>query len=204
MKRLPIVIFALVALVGGYFVGNMYQKDAAAKPLLATVLTPAKEIRDFKLTSGTNEDFTLQNFKGHWTLVYFGYTFCPDICPTSLMHIVQVYNRLADQPKLQESLKTLFISVDPARDNPKRLHEYTTYFKPDFLSATGDEETLQQLARDFSVFYKLHEPDENGNYPVDHSSAVSLVNPDGKIEAVFVGIVESQQVAADLVAITDI
>lgn len=202
MKRIPIAILAILALVGGYYAGNIFQKEPVA-PVLASVLTPPKEIRPFQLTGGDEQPFTLENFKGNWTLVYFGYTFCPDICPTSLTDISRVYNRLADKPEITKNLKTLLISVDPDRDSPKRLNDYVTFFRDDFIAATGDKESIAQVAKDFSAFYKVHEPDENGNYPVDHSSIVSLVNPDGKIEAIFISVAEAPQVASDLENIID-
>lgn len=200
MKRIPIVILALLALVGGYYAGNMF-KHEAPPPVLASVLEPPKEIRPFELTGGDGENFTLENFKGQWTLVYFGYTYCPDICPTTLTDIARVYNRLADRPEITEELKTLLISVDPARDTPERLQDYVTFFRDDYLAATGDKEAIDQIAKDFSAYYKIHEPDENGNYPVDHSSIVSLVNPDGRIRAIFINVAESPQVASDLAGI---
>ena len=178
MKRIPIVILAIVALVGGYYAGNMFKQEAPT-PVLASVLQPPKEIRPFELTGGDGEKFTLDNLRGQWTLVYFGYTYCPDICPTTLSDIARVYNRLADRPEITGDLKTLLISVDPARD----------------------KEAIDQVAKDFAAFYKIHEPDENGNYPVDHSSIVSLVNPDGKIEAIFISVAEAPQVASDLAGI---
>jgi len=200
MKRIPIVILALLALVGGYYAGNMFQKKAPP-PVLASVLEPPKEIRPFELTGGDGENFTLENLKGQWTLVYFGYTYCPDICPTTLTDIARVYNRLADQPEITKELKTLLISVDPARDTPERLQEYVTFFRDNYLAATGEKEEIDQIAKDFSAYYKIHEPDENGNYPVDHSSIVSLVNPDGRIRAIFINVAESPQVASDLAGI---
>jgi protein SCO1/2 len=200
MKRIPIIILAILALVGGYYAGNLFQKKPLV-PVLASVLQPAKEIRAFNLTGGDDNAFTLDNFKDQWTLVYFGYTYCPDICPTTLNDIVRVYNRLADEPGITQNLKTLLISVDPDRDTPKRLQEYVTFFQSDFLAATGDKEMIARVAKDFAAFYKVHEPDENGNYPVDHSSTVSLVNPDGKIAAIFIGIADANQVADDLLNI---
>ena len=202
MKRIPIVILAIVALVAGYYAGNMF-KQKAPPPVLASVLEPPKEIRPFELIGGDGEAFTLDDFKGQWTLVYFGYTYCPDICPTTLSDISRAYNRLADQPDITENLKTLLISVDPDRDSPKRLQDYVTFFRDDYIAATGDEEMIAQVAKDFSAFYKVHEPDENGNYPVDHSSIVSLVNPDGKIRAIFISVAEAPQVASDLAGIID-
>lgn len=202
MKRIPIIILAILALVGGYYAGNMFKQETPP-PVLASVLQPPKEIRPFELTGGDGEKFTLEDFKGHWTLVYFGYTYCPDICPTTLTDIARVYNRLADEPEITENLKTLLISVDPDRDTPKRLQEYVTFFRDDYLAATGDKEAIDQVAKDFSAFYKIHDPDENGNYPVDHSSIVSLVNPDGKIRAIFISVAEAEQVASDLTGIID-
>ncbi|MEJ2309756.1 MAG: SCO family protein [Gammaproteobacteria bacterium] len=202
MKRIRFAILVIIALAGGYYAGTLFQKKAPP-PVLASVLDPPKEIRPFELVGGDGEKFTLDDFKGHWTLVYFGYTYCPDICPTTLMDISRAYNRLADKPDILNNLKTLLISVDPDRDTPTRLQEYVTFFRDDYIAATGDKEALAQVAKDFSAYYKVHEPDENGNYPVDHSSIVSLVNPEGKIQAIFISVAEAPQVASDLAGIMD-
>jgi protein SCO1/2 len=202
MKRIRFAILVIIALAGGYYAGTLFQKKTPP-PVLASVLDPPKEIRPFELVGGDGEKFTLDDFKGHWTLVYFGYTYCPDICPTTLMDISRAYNRLADKPDILSNLKTLLISVDPDRDTPTRLQEYVTFFRDDYIAATGDKEALAQVAKDFSAYYKVHEPDENGNYPVDHSSIVSLVNPEGKIQAIFMNVAEAPQVASDLAGIMD-
>ena len=203
MKRIPILILALLALVGGYYAGNLFKSEPPPIPVLASVLTPPKEIREFNLTGGDAKPFTLESFKGHWTMVYFGYTYCPDICPTSLTDMTRVYNRLADRPEITGQLKTLLISVDPDRDTPERLKEYVTYFNSDFTAATGDADSLSRVAKDFAAYYKVHEPDENGNYPVDHSSTFSLVNPEGKIAAIFLSVADAEQAAFDLSVIID-
>ena len=205
LNRLITVMAAIIALVGGYYLGNQYKAKQEQQPqqLQATVIEgDGLEIRPFTLERHEQDPFTEQSLRDKWTMVYFGYTFCPDICPMSLTKLVQVFNRLAEEKELLKRTQVVFISVDPDRDTPERMREYSGFFHKDFIGATADAETIARVAKDFGTYYRINEPDENGNYPVDHSSTITLVNPEGRIVALFGGAMESQAIADEFLLIS--
>lgn len=122
---------------------------------------------------------SLDDFRGKVVLLYFGYTYCPDICPTSLMSTAAGLKLLSDQERQQ--VRTLFISVDPERDTPARLKEYAAFFDPGILGATASPETLADVAKRYGVFYARQQIDTGGGYVVDHTSETLVVAPDGKL-----------------------
>lgn len=117
-------------------------------------------------------------FAGKTTLLYFGYTHCPDVCPTSLARLTAAIKRL-DAPA-RDDLQVLFVSVDPARDTPERLRHYTEVFGPQFIGLTGSTAQLDALTNRYRVSYGYGEKDDNGNYDVSHSSGIFVFNAQGE------------------------
>lgn len=152
-----------------------------------TLLPSAKPIADFQLVDQDGEALTLANLKNQWTFVFFGYTQCPDVCPTSLSMLGQVMRILEKEPGLDKMPRGLFVSVDPERDTPELLKQFVPYFYPDFSGATGSQEELMKLTRQLGILYARSDDNnsEDGNYLVDHSAAIILFNPDGKYHALF-------------------
>ncbi|WLD56779.1 SCO family protein [Salinispirillum sp. LH 10-3-1] len=131
---------------------------------------------DFSLTTPESE-FRLSDYRGQIVVVYFGYTYCPDICPTALAVMSQSIRQLpVDQ---QDSVVPLFISVDPERDTPERLQEYVQFFHPNLMGVTGTESELQQAGRQYGVAWHFAEPDAQGRYAVDHSSSLYVIDRQG-------------------------
>jgi cytochrome oxidase Cu insertion factor (SCO1/SenC/PrrC family) len=130
----------------------------------------------FSLTDQHGTQVTEQDFAGRFMLIYFGYTFCPDICPTSLTVMAAALDQL---PKEQaEQVVPIFITVDPARDTVEQLSAYAPLFHPRLVALTGSENEVREAARAYRVYY--HVPDEEGDaYLVDHSSFIYLMGPDG-------------------------
>jgi cytochrome oxidase Cu insertion factor (SCO1/SenC/PrrC family) len=130
----------------------------------------------FTLTDQHGTQVTEQDFAGRFMLIYFGYTFCPDICPTSLTVMAAALDQL---PKEQaEQVVPIFITVDPARDTVEQLSAYAPLFHPRLVALTGSEDEVREAARAYRVYY--HVPDEEGDaYLVDHSSFIYLMGPDG-------------------------
>ena len=122
---------------------------------------------------------SLDDFRGKVVLLYFGYTYCPDICPTSLMSTAAGLKLLSDEERQQ--VRTLFISVDPERDTPARLKEYAAFFDPGILGATASPETLADVAKRYGVFYARQPADSGSGYVVDHTSETLVVAPNGKL-----------------------
>lgn len=134
----------------------------------------------FTLTSHQGE-VSLSDFEGQLALIYFGYTWCPDICPTSMIFMAKAVNYLPEN--LQHQLQPIFISVDPKRDSPARLADYVEFFEADILGLTGEENYLAQLAKQYGAFYRYVEIDSAMGYAVDHTSDFYLVNSSGELLA---------------------
>ena len=196
LRRILLVLAAAMTLLLGYYAGNQFSReqfDAGS----ATLLPHARELPEFSLVGQDGEPFTRESLKGKWHLVFFGYTYCPDICPTTLTRYTQVTNRLGDAPDVLDNTRVLFVSVDPGRDTPARLKEYVQFFNPEFIGATGDPDELARLAKAFALFYQAHEPDENGNYLIDHSAAVAIVNPDARLLGYFSAVTDPEVISRD-------
>ncbi len=125
---------------------------------------------EFELTSDTGETVTEQNYQGKASLVFFGFMNCPDICPGTLQGLSTAIEALP--AARQDDVQVLFVSVDPARDTPEQLKEYTEFFGPQFTGLTGTESQLSELVKRMRATYGYGEPDASGHYAVSHSSAI--------------------------------
>ena len=135
----------------------------------------------FALVDGEGHAVTDQDFRGRYMLVYFGYTFCPDVCPTTLNEVAAAFDKLG--PKA-DKVRALFITVDPARDTPKVVGEYAAAFSPHIEGLTGTPEQIATVAREYRVYYAPQKPGVSGaGYTVDHSSILYLMGPDGRFIA---------------------
>src|SRR5690606_23657827 len=139
----------------------------------AIVFDKPRIINEFQLIDHNAEAFTLQNLKAKWTLVYFGFTHCPDICPTTLAKLSQVVKQLDDD--IANETQVLMISVDPARDTPEKLQEYVPYFHPDFIGVTGEFVQIMSVAQNVNVAFNKVMLDDD--YTVDHTGNIVLINP---------------------------
>lgn len=179
-------IVALVTLIlGVYLAITISPPDSMKKPLSEKTsymnwYPQARALHDFTLTDHNNQAMTVQNLKGKWTLVFVGYTFCPDICPVTMAEINKIY------PELQQSVTTAplqiwFLSVDPKRDTTERLNEYINYFNADFVASTGPHDQLFPLVRSMGMMYAMSDDASNPNYLVDHSASIVVINPNGNV-----------------------
>jgi len=184
-RTIALIVVAVVAIGAGWLFGQ-HQRSSALPPELSvgTLFPEPRVIAPFTLTDQDGNAVNLDRLRDHWTFVYLGYTFCPDVCPVTLASLGQVDKRLADQ-KRQSPVQYLFVSVDPERDTPARLKEYVTYFGPDFLGATGDPQSLEQFASSIGQVFKVPDNRKDPNYLVDHSSVVALFDPGARLHAVF-------------------
>lgn len=133
---------------------------------------------EFTLTDETGELVTAEQYNGKASLVFFGFTHCPDICPLTLASLASQLRQLSDDER--EQVQVLFVSVDPDRDTPDHLRDYTGAFGPEFVGLTGTQQQLRDITRRYRVTYSYAEPDEHGNYDVSHSSGVFGFNSDGE------------------------
>ena len=170
---------------------------APAVPKINGVVLPKpRPLTPFELVAADGSGFAPENFKGHWSLVYFGYTYCPDVCPLTMVELADVKQRLAAKlPNLGEQY--YLVSVDPARDTPKRMGEYVAYFDPEFHGLTGKDEEIGKFAQQVGAYYLKPSGQSDKAYVVSHSSTITVIDPDGKFHAVFSAPHEANQVAED-------
>jgi protein SCO1/2 len=150
----------------------------------------------FTLQDGNGKQVTDRDFRGKYMLVYFGYTFCPDVCPTTLNEVADAVDRLG--PKA-DRLQPIFITVDPKRDTPSVVKQYTAAFSPRLIGLTGSPEQIAQVAKEYRVYYAEHRAGPGpGDYTMDHSSILYLMGPDGKFIAPIRADETGAEMAADL------
>lgn len=202
--KVVVVLLAGLMFYMGYYLGNVYQRDKL-EGLSATVLPEPWTLEPFELVDHRGEPFTGENLKGQWDFVFFGFTHCPDVCPMSMTLLAQAYNRLAERPELQRRTRAVFVSVDPERDTPEKLRDFVGYFNPEFVGVTGSAEEIKRVADQLHIYYQIHEPvDGSGDYAVDHSAAILLVDPEGRMIALFTGASDPTVLAGDFMKIADV
>ncbi len=187
MKTLPRIVLPLLAIAVGALAGMWLARDQAVErpPLERATLYPAaRSLPDFELTDQHGRPFGPRQLAGQWTLMFFGFTHCPDICPTTLATLATARRELADLPPAQQP-QVVLVSVDPERDTVGTLADYTAFFDPAFLGVTGAPQQVTRLTDSVGVAVMPGAPDEYGNYTVDHTAAVFLLSPAGAIVAVF-------------------
>lgn len=196
---LPLVIVAAIALS----IGLLVQQQQADKPkplpnFERVILLPTPRIiSDFTLTDEAGQDFSNEELKGQWNLLFFGFTHCPDICPTTLLTLKTVRQRLEAQQQWP-NLRVIMVTVDPERDTPERLSPYVRYFHPEFKGVTGATDTLTEFAKELGILFIKNEADADGYYDVDHSVSMILVNPQGNYAGVITAPHEAKSLEADL------
>lgn len=153
--------------------------------LQGLLLPEPKPLTQFKLTGQHGEVYDLQRLQNRWTFLFFGYTHCPDVCPTSLGLLAEVFEQLKEYPGSLENTQATFISVDPKRDTPQLLKEYVPYFHEKFNGATGQAKEIAGLAAQVWAQYSIGKEDADGNYEVEHTAAFFLIDPKGRLYAVF-------------------
>jgi protein SCO1/2 len=141
----------------------------------------AKELADFKLTAAGNKTFNLDNMKGKWSFIFFGYTHCPDICPTTLMQMGAAFKLLEYDPAIYPEIQGIFISVDPDRDTPELLKDYVRYFNPGFIGLTDNKVRIDAFSRQIGALYKLNNEESKDDYEVTHNSTIFLIDPKGRL-----------------------
>jgi protein SCO1/2 len=150
-----------------------------------SLLPEARPLEPFRLAGPENKSFTNEQLKGHWSVLFFGYTHCPDICPTTLSTLRGVADRLQQGPADYADTQFVFISVDPQRDSLDHLREYVRYFHPDFIAATGEKAQLDNLVRQLRAVYMFDGDTTGEDYVVNHSASIAVVDPQGRWVARF-------------------
>jgi len=167
----------LIVGAGAFLVLSLHETPrGAAGTLLASAIGGP-----FRLVDQNGKTVTDADLKGKWSLVYFGYTHCPDACPTALNDIAIALDELGPQ---RNAVRPVFVTVDPERDTPAVLKSYVTAFDAPILALSGTPEEIAQAAKGYRVYYAKH-PEAGGDYSMDHSSVIYVMDPEGRFTASF-------------------
>jgi len=181
--KIALLAAAVVAVCAGIVFGILPRSDD--RPEIAGFVYPEpKPISPFKLAEHDGSSFDLEALRGKWSFVYFGYTHCPDVCPTTLAELGRVQKSL-EEAGLDAGNQYFFVSVDAQRDTPQRLAQYVAFFNKKFVGATGTDEALTKFTQEAGVVYSFPQGRKGKNYAVDHSSTVALFDPNARLAAVF-------------------
>ncbi|MCV6636099.1 SCO family protein [Candidatus Albibeggiatoa sp. nov. NOAA] len=175
-------ILLLTLVIGYFFILPAFQPNESNG--IQGMLSKPQAIKPFELTRHDNQPLNLDSFKGKWTMLFFGYTHCPDICPMALSILRGIKLSLDEQHPEQET-QFVFVSVDGKRDTPEQLSQYITFFHPEFIGATGDEKQVNALTRQLNIVYMKMPEQEDGSYIINHSSTILLVNPGAQLAGRF-------------------
>lgn len=183
-RILFVVILGVVATAAGIWSANIIlDRQVDLKELQATRFPVARQLAPFTLVDHNNEVFNETTLRQRWSFLFFGYTHCPDVCPTTLSVLNSVAQRLQD---VEADIRFVFVSVDPERDTPEKLARFVSYFNKNFIGVTGTEQQIEQFTRELGIMHMRVAAEENATgYLVDHTASVLLIDPDGRYHAVF-------------------
>lgn len=199
-KWVLILSVAVLALLLGMWSRHNFQLPTVSpkQMTVATLFNQPRTISDFKLIDGDEKPFTRENFKGHYSLLFFGFTNCPDLCPTTLSTLNQAYQQL-QKDKVENMPQVVFISVDPEQDTPARIKWYLSSFNKAFVGATGSQEQIDKLTQEMSVLYtKIIQKDDPEHYSIDHSGTIIIINPQGQFAGIFSMPHDAKKIASDV------
>jgi len=166
-----------------------------------TLFDPPVTLDDFSLTGKGGGAIHLSDFRGKVVLLYFGYTYCPDVCPATMNELASALERLGSRDR--EQVQVLMVSVDPARDTPEKLADFLAHFDPSFLGLTGSDGAISTAAEPFGVYYQKQPGTINSGYLVDHTASVFALNKDGDLRVVYSFNTPGEEIAADLRRLVD-
>jgi protein SCO1/2 len=194
------VLVAIVALVLGLTVNKVLTSKGQGDPTVlldaGIILLPqSRSLPELSLTNQDGQAVAVDQLKEQWSLLFFGYTFCPDICPATLAQLRQLQGQMP--PETLSKLRIVLVTVDPHRDTPEQLKKYLDYFDAGFIGLTGEEATLQKLANAVSIPY-IPADTSKENYTVDHSGNLVLIGPDGKQRGFIRAPINNTKLAAQL------
>ena len=197
-QRLGMGAVVIAALAAGLVFGGMVRDDAP-EPVGSGAATGLERYEiggDFELTNQRGERMRLSDLKGRALVMFFGYTFCPDVCPATLARVREV--RVALPPEDAARFTGVLVSVDPARDTPERLGRYVEFFDPAFVGLTGSEDELGDIVRRYGAQFMIPEGQPKDGYLVNHSTVAYLIDPLGYVRALYYGDEPIDAIAANV------
>jgi protein SCO1/2 len=185
-SKLLSFVFVCVLAAGGFVAAVIWSPKPPLVLATGTILAPARALADFSLIDNQGRGFGSANLRGHWSLMFFGYTNCPDYCPTTLTTLAALEKQLR-AAKTVAPPQVIFVSVDAERDTPVQLNQYVPNFDPGFIGLTAtDQPAIEALAKKWGVAVKIQYA-ANGDYIVDHSAAIFVIDPAGNLAAILTG-----------------
>ena len=192
-------IVALAATLAGIWLAASDRENTSRAMLrpdrVMTVFPDPKPMRAFALTDHQNRVFDLSRLQGKWSFLFFGFTHCPDVCPTTLAELARARDDIARNSVGAEDVQFVFISVDPNRDTAGKLGQYVTYFHTTFLGVTGNDAQIAKLAAQLDAAYQVAFTPGMENYPVYHTTTVFLVDPRARYLAMFTPPLDAEAIA---------
>ena len=188
-STLLLVVVAIVAMSAGLWLAQSTNTNEAllSAPRIQGAIYPTEKIiKPFKLVNHLGNKFTNEDLTGHWSIVFVGYTHCPDICPTTLTLMSEVHRELSSQ-KINPP-HVIFLTIDPERDTPEIMNSYIEYFNAEFTGLTGTPENIEKFTKNLNAVYRkapgLGGEISKDDYLMDHSSALMLINPRGNLQSI--------------------
>lgn len=164
---------------------SLVEEEATEQLLAGKVYKNPKEINPFQLIDQSGKIFDLNRLKNKWSFLFFGYTYCPDVCPMTLLTYKEMHQQLLETLGTLSDVQFVFVSVDPERDTTEMLEQYVTYFHPDFIGVTGSQTAIRDFTKPLGIFYRAVERPGNDVYLVEHSGSILLTDPQARLLAVF-------------------
>lgn len=189
----------------GVSLGLLRSADRQPAMTALTLLPEPRAIGDFQLLDQNGRPFTREHLQGRWSLLFFGFTNCPDVCPSALYDLNLVSEHMSKRRDHSEPRhRVVFISVDPERDTPEVLARYVAHFNPDFTGVSGSQEQLAVLSAQLGIAFQVEEHAPGAErYGVVHSSSVVLTDPAGRLRGAFTAPLDAAAMARDLAALID-
>jgi protein SCO1/2 len=197
-----LLLFAVLVGVALYF-STMNKKSITEVKIDGVYLPTSKEMIDFELTDNTGKPFTKANLKGHWTMLFFGFTNCGMVCPTTMAALNDMYKNLEKELPGDRLPAVVMISVDPDRDSVERMNEYVTTFNSHFVGARAEMPQIETLEKELHLVAVKMQADGSAKnqYTINHSAEIMLFNPEGKLQAFMSYPHKADQMAKDYKAI---
>ncbi|VAW68107.1 Cytochrome oxidase biogenesis protein Sco1/SenC/PrrC, thiol-disulfide reductase involved in Cu(I) insertion into CoxII Cu(A) center [hydrothermal vent metagenome] len=188
MKKIPALLLILFAVAAGAWLGTTQKTPAPLKPdrIQGAIYPTAKELKGFELQDQHKQKFSREDLLHHWSLIFVGYTHCPDVCPTTLA-IMSKIDKIMREQDLQPP-QIIFLTIDPERDTSEVIKPYIEYFNQNFIGLTGPLDEISRFTLQLNAVFRKSAGAGGeitaDNYLMDHSSALMLINPDGDLQSI--------------------
>jgi len=201
LQKFLVIGLVVTAFAGGTFFMTLAFQGPRSVPQHATVLPQPAPLPQFSLVDHSGTPFSMESFRGQWSLIFFGFTHCPDICPATLQQLAIARSQVLAGGET-EFPNIILISVDPERDTPEVMAEYVGHFGPGVTGVTGSLDELRKLTTVLGIYFEKT-GEENGSYSVDHAAVVLVINRSAEFHALFSAPHDVEHFVSDIPLITD-